>query len=92
LLRALQKIEDAAGRIRGGVKWGPRVLDLDLLIYDDLALDTPELKLPHPHLHERNFVLAPLAQIAPGLVIPGRGEVGALLRAAGKEGLGSWPA
>jgi 2-amino-4-hydroxy-6-hydroxymethyldihydropteridine diphosphokinase len=75
LLAELRDIEAQHGRRRDGVRWGPRVLDLDLLLYGDLVLDTPELTLPHPGLHERAFVLYPLADIAPMLVIPGRGKL-----------------
>lgn len=78
LLRALQAIEDAEGRTRGGVQWGPRTLDLDLLLYGDTVRDTPALVLPHPGLHLRSFVLYPLADLAPELVIPGHGSVAAL--------------
>ncbi|HZP11996.1 MAG TPA: 2-amino-4-hydroxy-6-hydroxymethyldihydropteridine diphosphokinase [Nevskiaceae bacterium] len=91
LLGALQGIEDAAGRKRDGERWGPRSLDLDLLMYDALELDTPSLTLPHPQMHLRNFVLAPLAEIAPGLTVPGRGNVIELLAAAGNGGLTLWP-
>jgi 2-amino-4-hydroxy-6-hydroxymethyldihydropteridine diphosphokinase len=70
LLDAMLKVERAHGRDRSaGERWGPRTLDLDLLIYDDLALDEPGLTLPHPRMHERPFVLRPLAEIAPGLVL-----------------------
>ncbi len=91
LLGALQGVEEAAGRKREGERWGPRVLDLDLLLYDTVVLDTPSLKLPHPQLHLRNFVLAPLAEIAPALVVPGRGKVADLLAAIGNGGLALWP-
>ncbi|MCD8053289.1 MAG: 2-amino-4-hydroxy-6-hydroxymethyldihydropteridine diphosphokinase [Lachnospiraceae bacterium] len=64
LLDALHEIEAAAGRERK-VHWGPRTLDLDILLYDDLILDTPELHIPHADMHRRSFVLGPLAQIAP---------------------------
>jgi 2-amino-4-hydroxy-6-hydroxymethyldihydropteridine diphosphokinase len=64
LLAALQGMEQEFGRVRG-LRWGPRVLDLDLLTYDDLRLDGPQLTLPHPHLFERAFVLVPLAEIDP---------------------------
>jgi 2-amino-4-hydroxy-6-hydroxymethyldihydropteridine diphosphokinase len=90
LLRALQQIEDERGRIRTTEKWGPRVLDLDLLLYDALVLASPALTLPHPELHRRNFVLAPLAELDAGLVVPGKGDVGALLRSIGREGLTAW--
>lgn len=78
LLEALFEIEARFGRQRS-VKDAPRTLDLDLLLYGDAVSDDPQLTLPHPRLHERAFVLAPLAEIAPGLVIPGRGSVGDLL-------------
>jgi len=78
LLDALQAIERAHGRVRGAVRWGPRTLDLDLLLYGDRCRDDPRLTLPHPGLHRRAFVLYPLREIAPGLVIPGCGPVEAL--------------
>jgi 2-amino-4-hydroxy-6-hydroxymethyldihydropteridine diphosphokinase len=74
LFRKLQFIEDAQGRKRD-IHWGPRVLDLDILVYSDLKMDEPELTLPHPGIAERNFVLLPLREIAPELVIPGLGRV-----------------
>lgn len=77
LLHALQAIEDAHGRARP-FAGAPRTLDLDLLLHGDLVLSSDELCLPHPRLHERAFVLAPLAEIAPQLVVPGRGGVAAL--------------
>lgn len=78
LLEALFEIEARFGRQRS-VKNAPRTLDLDLLLYGDELSDDPQLTLPHPRLHERAFVLAPLAEIAPQLVIPGRGTVAELL-------------
>ena len=72
-------------------RWGPRALDLDLLVYGDETLDEPGLCVPHPHLHERAFVLVPLAEIAPTLVIPGRGEVKALLAAVDVSGIEAIP-
>jgi len=78
LLQALFEIEARFGR-RRSVKNAPRTLDLDLLLYGDELSDDPQLTLPHPRLHERAFVLAPLAEIAPQLVIPGRGAVADLL-------------
>lgn len=65
LLEFLQRIEMDLGRPQEHLRWGPRVIDLDLLAYDDLVLETEELTLPHPRMHERHFVLAPLAEIAP---------------------------
>jgi len=80
LLERLLAIEERFGRVRSqGEKWGPRKLDLDLLVYGEESLDEPGLHLPHPHLHERAFVLVPLAEIAPDLVIPGQGKVRDLL-------------
>ncbi|TVQ87606.1 MAG: 2-amino-4-hydroxy-6-hydroxymethyldihydropteridine diphosphokinase [Chromatiaceae bacterium] len=88
LLQALQQIELAQGRVRDGPCWGPRTLDLDLLLYNDLCLQAPGLQLPHPHLHQRAFVLIPLAAIAaPDLHIPGRGRLGDLLAAVGTDGV-----
>lgn len=78
LLEALQEIERAHGRVRGAERWGPRTLDLDLLLYGDLRRDDARLTLPHPGLHRRAFVLYPLREIAPELVVPGRGPVEAL--------------
>ena len=88
LLDALQDIELQAGRVRKAERWGPRVLDLDLLLYADAAIDQPGLRVPHPHLHERAFALVPLAEIAAGEPFPGHGSVGEALRhvdAAGVE-------
>jgi 2-amino-4-hydroxy-6-hydroxymethyldihydropteridine diphosphokinase len=79
LLFVLQKIESKFGRDRTTEKrWGPRTLDLDLIAYDDVAMQKPELTLPHPHLFERAFVLVPLAEISPDRVIAGRGVASAL--------------
>ncbi|HKS17916.1 MAG TPA: 2-amino-4-hydroxy-6-hydroxymethyldihydropteridine diphosphokinase [Bradyrhizobium sp.] len=73
LLFTLHKIEKKFGRDRAQEqRWGPRTLDLDLLAYDDVRIDKPELTLPHPRLFERAFVLVPLAEIAPDRVIAGR--------------------
>ncbi|HEX6725334.1 MAG TPA: 2-amino-4-hydroxy-6-hydroxymethyldihydropteridine diphosphokinase [Gaiella sp.] len=84
LLAALLDIERRLGRNRGDEeRWGPRTIDLDLLLYDDLVLDEPGLGVPHPRLHERRFALEPLAELAPDAVVPGRGRVAALLRALG---------
>jgi 2-amino-4-hydroxy-6-hydroxymethyldihydropteridine diphosphokinase len=69
LLRALLEIEQAMGRVRVVAK-GPRVIDLDLLLYEDVVMQTAELVLPHPAMQERAFVLGPLAEIAPGMVHP----------------------
>ncbi|HEX5799758.1 MAG TPA: 2-amino-4-hydroxy-6-hydroxymethyldihydropteridine diphosphokinase [Gaiellaceae bacterium] len=79
LLRALLDVERELGRDRSGPRFGPRTVDLDLLLYDGVELDEPDLVVPHPRLHERRFVLEPLAELAPGLVVPGRGPVERLL-------------
>lgn len=87
MLAALQLIEDCQGRIRGGERWGPRRIDLDLLLFGETECATPRLTLPHPGLHRRAFVLYPLADIAPGLVIPGHGPLADLLAAVPPDGL-----
>lgn len=73
LLDLLLRLEAELGRERAE-RWGPRTLDLDLLLYDDLILDTARLTVPHPRMHEREFVLEPLAQIAPAAVHPALGR------------------
>jgi len=73
LLRRLQQIETALGRVRRE-RWGPRTVDLDLLVYGNVIMRTPSLELPHPRLAERDFVLQPLKDIAPELLIPGTGK------------------
>lgn len=78
LLGELQAIERAMGRSRPPVRWGPRLIDLDLLAFGGETLDEPGLTLPHPDLHQRDFVLYPLAEIAPQLWIPGKGRVATL--------------
>jgi len=69
LLKHLKRLETRLGR-QPAVRWGPRLIDLDILFYGDLILDTPELIIPHPRLHERAFVLVPLVDLAPGLIHP----------------------
>lgn len=86
LLDALLEVEQRFGRLRAE-RNGPRTLDLDLLLYDDHFLDLPRLTLPHPRLHLRAFVLCPLAEIAPDLVIPGRGDIAAWLPAVANQGI-----
>ena len=79
LLDVLLRIERGLGRVRDGSRWGPRTVDLDLLVYDGVALDEPGIHVPHPRLHERRFALEPLVELDPDLVVPGRGTVSALL-------------
>jgi 2-amino-4-hydroxy-6-hydroxymethyldihydropteridine diphosphokinase len=73
LLASLQNIEDTLGRERG-VEWGPRTIDLDILLYDDMIISDDKLQVPHPLLHERLFVLKPLAEIAPNTMHPALGR------------------
>jgi 2-amino-4-hydroxy-6-hydroxymethyldihydropteridine diphosphokinase len=79
LLDALLRVERILGRVREGPRWGPRTVDLDLLLYGDEVVDEPGLHVPHPRLHERRFALEPLAELDPALVVPGQGTVSALL-------------
>ncbi len=87
LLEHLKNIETALGRLPT-FRYGPRKIDIDILFYDDLVLETPELTLPHPHLHERAFVLIPLADLAAEHVHPILGKsVGALLAEVDQKGI-----
>ena len=79
LLDTLLGVEARLGRVRDGTRWGPRLLDLDLLLYEEDVVDEPGLEVPHPRLHERRFALEPLAELDPGLVVPGCGSVSDLL-------------
>ena len=74
LLAALLGVERELGRVRD-VRWGPRTIDLDLLVYGDVVVDEPGLHVPHPRLGERRFALEPLAELDPDLVVPGLGRV-----------------
>jgi 2-amino-4-hydroxy-6-hydroxymethyldihydropteridine diphosphokinase len=89
LLEQLLRIERAAGRDRDRQteRWGPRALDLDLLLYGDSVIALPGLCVPHPHLHQRAFVLVPLAEIAPTALVPGRGRVDTLLAGVDAQGI-----
>ena len=80
LLELLLDIERSLGRVREE-RWGPRTVDLDLLVYGAELIDEPGLRVPHPLLHERRFALEPLAELDPRLEVPGRGTVSALLAA-----------
>ena len=82
LLARLQSLQRQAGRAEGGVRFGPRVLDLDILLYDRLVMDDPRLTLPHPRMHRRRFVLKPLCDIDPDTVHPVLGQTAAALLAA----------
>jgi 2-amino-4-hydroxy-6-hydroxymethyldihydropteridine diphosphokinase len=83
----LRQLEHALGRAPARERWGPRRIDLDLLLFGDLTLRAAELQLPHPGIVERNFVLYPLAEVAPELLLPGCGRVTELLARVGCEGL-----
>ena len=87
LLQALNEIERTQGRVRDGSRWGPRTIDLDILLFGDECINLPQLTIPHPGLHERNFVLYPLQEIAPALEIPGRGELVTLVANCPASGL-----
>lgn len=94
LLAECQRLEELHQRVRGR-RWGPRTLDLDVLLYGEHIIDTPELSVPHPGLYERNFVLYPLAEVVaqsateqmPRLLIPGRGSLASLLAVCSRDGL-----
>jgi 2-amino-4-hydroxy-6-hydroxymethyldihydropteridine diphosphokinase len=70
LLTELEAIELAHGRTRATRRWGPRTLDLDIILFDEMSINTPRLIVPHPEFHKRAFVLAPLLEVAPNLVLP----------------------
>ena len=93
LLDALLDVERQFGRDRQDehARWGPRTLDLDLLLFGDAMVDEPGLRVPHPHLHERAFALVPLAAIAPEAVIPGHGTVRSALAAVAADGIEALP-
>ena len=87
LFEALQQLEMNQGRMPPVLRWGPRRIDLDLLLYGDERLDEPDLVIPHPGLTQRNFVLYPLQDIAAELRIRGYGRIGDLAARAGSDGL-----
>ena len=87
LLRCLQNIENDHGRVRKSERWGARTLDLDVLIYGDQEIDLPDLTVPHKGLDERSFVLYPLFEIAPKLVVPGKGSIADLVAKCPLSGL-----
>ncbi len=80
LLQELQAIENIMGRRRTGQRWGPRLIDIDLLLYGDLSMQSNELVLPHPRMYQRAFVLLPMSELNAKLEIPGCGVVGSLLQ------------
>jgi 2-amino-4-hydroxy-6-hydroxymethyldihydropteridine diphosphokinase len=86
ILDRARAAEAARGRVREE-RWGPRTLDVDVIVYDSEISDDPELTLPHPRAHERAFVLAPWRDVDPGAVIPGRGRIADLLAAVPDDGL-----
>lgn len=90
LLAALQRIENGHGRERP-YRNAPRTLDLDLLLYDDQVIASADLTVPHPRLHQRAFVLVPLAELGPALVVPGHGGVDRLLRAVADQRIDRLP-
>ncbi len=79
LLETLMEVEHRLGRTRNGRRWGPRCIDLDLLLLENRILFLPGLTVPHPRMHRRAFVLVPLCELEPGLLIPGKGTVRACL-------------
>ena len=87
LLGRLQTIENRQGRIRDGQRWGPRTLDLDMLMYGNEIINEPELIVPHPEIRHRNFVLMPLLELAPDIQIPGLGRADELLADIGHAGI-----
>ncbi|NLY58753.1 MAG: 2-amino-4-hydroxy-6-hydroxymethyldihydropteridine diphosphokinase, partial [Gammaproteobacteria bacterium] len=91
LLDALQAIEQRAGRVRKAERWGPRILDLDLLLYAEQMMDTPRLQVPHYHMHARSFVLYPLAELAADLTMPDGTPLQQLLQACPPSGLERLP-
>ncbi len=86
VLERCHSLEDAFGRVRGEL-WGPRTLDLDLIVYGDEVSNSPGLTLPHPRAHERAFVLAPWLDADPQAQLPGQGSVAGLLAALGTAGI-----
>jgi 2-amino-4-hydroxy-6-hydroxymethyldihydropteridine diphosphokinase len=87
LLDRLLAMESELGRMRPGRRWGPRPIDLDVLLAGDRILRLPQLVLPHPRMHRRRFVLEPLQALAPDLVIPARGRISTLLRRLPDQGV-----
>jgi 2-amino-4-hydroxy-6-hydroxymethyldihydropteridine diphosphokinase len=91
LLTHLHEVERQMGRERPPQRWAPRLIDLDLLHYERVKMRTSRITLPHPEMHKRNFVLVPLAEVAPDLEIPGLGRVADAAHALGAAELPVWP-
>ncbi len=91
MLEACREVEDALGRVRD-VRWGPRTIDVDILLYDDIAWEDEDLVIPHPRMRERDFVIVPLRELDPALVPPAglEGDERAGLRWAGRFEEGEW--
>ncbi len=87
LLTALQSVEQGMGKLPPTQRWGARVIDLDILIYGEQRSDAVALQLPHPEMHKRNFVIVPLAEIAPSLVIPSHGLASSISMRLSMDGL-----
>lgn len=87
LLDALQDIEQSHGRVRGALRWTARTLDLDLLLFDDVVIESERLTVPHPQIANRNFVLRPLWDLAPDLILPDGRAIASLLAACGEDGI-----
>lgn len=87
LLEALKRIEASMGRVAPPMRWGPRRIDLDLTVFGGVCIDEPDFRLPHPGAPTRNFVLYPLCDIAPTLLVPGHGRVSTLAARVGPHGL-----
>lgn len=87
LLDQLQQIELAQGRIRKDERWGPRTLDLDILLFNNEQIDSPRLTVPHYGMKERNFVLLPLSEIAPDLILPDTSKLTELVATINKQGI-----
>ncbi len=87
LLEALQAIEQSHGRVRGALRWTARTLDLDLLLFDDVVIESERLTVPHPQMANRNFVLRPLWDLAPDLILPDGRAIATLLAVCGVAGI-----
>jgi 2-amino-4-hydroxy-6-hydroxymethyldihydropteridine diphosphokinase len=89
LLKKLQEIENNLGRVRV-IRWGPRTVDLDILLYGNETINEPGLEIPHPRMHQRAFVMVPLADLNPGLEVAGEKAVSLARRLAGEQEIEKW--